>query len=282
MTALRAAPEASSMHPDQMTALQSASGQISHAPEDQPTTARKKRAGQTDLLITTVIQNHAVLIQEASVSQLPALTVHGNLVHQELTDHLLTDLTQSETHLTAVQEATTAQTVHRIAPHVRTLTVLGNLVHQELTDHLLTDLTQSETHLTAVQEATTAQTVHRIAPHVLPLTVLGNLVHQELTDHLLTDLTQTDHQEPEATTDQIVQHDQTLTVHGNHVHQELIAQSAQVIHVDLRLVQTLASLTATATRSVRTAYHAIAQEMKHLLALATRTQTRRHSSRTRF
>jgi hypothetical protein len=55
-----------------------------------------------------------------------------------------------------------------------------------------------------------------------------------------------------------------------------------VIHADSRLVQTLASLIATATRSVRTAYHAIAQEMKPLLALATRTQTRRLSSRTRF
>jgi hypothetical protein len=225
MSAQRAAPEASSMHPDQMTALQSASGLISHAPEDQLTTARKKRAGQTDLLITTAIQ-----IQEASVSQLPALTVLGNHAHQEPIDHLLTDPMQTETHLTAEQEATTAQ----IVLHDQTLTVLGNHVHQELTDlHLI-------------------------------------------------ETTQIDHQEPEATTDQIVQHDQTLTVRGNHANQELIAQSAQVIHADLRLVQTLASLTATATRSVRTAYHAIAQEMKHLLALATRTQTRRLSSRTRF
>jgi hypothetical protein len=234
MSAQRAAPEASSMHPDQMTAHQSASGQISHAPEDQPTTARKKRAGQSDLLITI----HAVQIQEASVSQLPALTVLGNHALQELTDHLLTDLTQSETHLTAVQEATTAQTVHRIAPHVRTLTVLGNLVHQELTDHLLIDLTQTDHQ---EQEATTAQT----AP-------------------------------------QADQQDQTLTVHGNHVHQELIAQSAQGIHVDSHLVQTLASLTATATRSARTAFLEIVQEMKLLLALAIRTQTRRHSSRTKF
>jgi hypothetical protein len=230
MSAQRAAPEASSMHPDQMTALQSASGLISHAPEDQPTTARKKRAGQTDLLITTRVD----LIQEASVSQLHVLTVLGNHELQELTDLLLTDLTQTETHLTAEQEATTVQ----IVQHVQTLTVHGNLVH--------------------------------LAP----------------TDLLLTETTQTDHQELEATTAltalQTDQHDQTLTVLGNHVHQELIAQSAQGIHVDLRLVQTLASLTATATRSARTAYHAIAQEMKPLLALATRTQTRRHSSRTRF
>jgi hypothetical protein len=215
---------------DQTTALQSASGLISHAPEDQPTTARKKRAGQTDLLITT----HAVLIQEASVSQLPALTVLGNLVHQELTDHLLTDLTQSETHLTAEQEAMTVQSVHRIAQHDQTLTVLGNLAHQELTDHLLTETTQ------------------------------------------------TDHQEPEATTAQTVQHVQTQTVLGNHAHQELIAQSAQGTHVDLHLVQTLASLIATATRSVRTAFREIVQEMTASLALATRTQTRRLSSRTRF
>jgi hypothetical protein len=218
------------MLPDLMTTHQSASGLISHAPEDQPTTARKKRAGQTDLLITT----HAVLIQEASVSQLPALTVHGNPVAQEQIDHLLTDLTQSETHLTAVQEATTVQSVHRIAQQDQTLIVLGNLV--------------------------------RLA----------------LTDHLLTETTQTDHQEPEATIAQIAQHVPTLTVLGNHVHQELIAQSAQVIHVDLHPDQTLASLIATATRSVRTEFREIVQEMKHLLALATRTQTRRHSSRTRF
>jgi hypothetical protein len=238
MTAQRAAPEASSMLQDQMTAHQSASGLISHAPEDQPTTARKKRAGQTDLLITTVIQNHVVPIHEASVSQLLVPTVLGNHALQELTDHLLTDLTQSETHLTAVQEATTAQTVHRIAPHVRTLTVLGNLVHQELTDHLLTDLTQTDHQ---EQEATTAQT----AP-------------------------QTDQQ------------DQTLTVHGNHVHQELIAQSVQVTHVVSQLVQTLASLIVTVTRSARTAFREIDQEMTASLALATRTQTRRLSSRTRF
>jgi hypothetical protein len=229
MTAQRAAPEASSMLPDQMTALQSASGQISHAPEDQLTTARKKRAGQTDLLITTLV----VQIQGASVSQLPVLTVLGNHALQELTDHLLTDLTRSETHLTAVLEATTVQ----IVLHDQT-TVLGNLAHLAPTDLHLTETIQTEE---LAQEATTAQTAPQTDQHVLTLTVLGN-----------------------------------------HVHQELIAQSAQVIHADSHLVQTLASLTATATRSVRTAYHAIAQEMKHLLALATRTQTRRLSSKTRF
>ena len=234
MTVQRAAPEASSMLQDQTTALQSASGLISHAPEDQLTTARKKRAGQTDLLITT----HAVLIQEASVSQLPAQTVHGNLVHQELTDHLLTDLTQSETLLTAEQEATTAQSVRQIVQHVQTLAVLGNLVHLAPTDLRLTEITQTAE---LAQEATIAQT----AP-------------------------QTD------------QHVQTQIALGNHAHQELIAQSAQGTHVDLHLVQTLASLTAIATRSARTAFLEIAQEMTASLALATRTQTRRHSSRTRF
>jgi uncharacterized protein YejL (UPF0352 family) len=230
MTAQRAALEASSMLPDLMTTHQSASGLINHAPEDQPTTARKKRAGQTDLLITI----HAVQIQEASVSQLHVLTVLGNLVHLAPTDLHLTDLTQIETHLTAVQEATTVQSVHRIAQQDQTLIVLGNLV---------------------------------------PLA---------LTDHLLTETTQTDHQEPEATIAQIAQHVPTLTVLGNHVHQELIAQSVPVTHVDLHRAQTLASLIATATRSARTAFLEIAQEMKPLLALATRTQTRRHSSRTRF
>jgi hypothetical protein len=229
MTAQRAAPEASSMHPDQMTALQSASGLISHAPEDQPTTARKKRAGQIDLLITILV----VPIQEASVSQLHVLTVLGNHELQELTDLLLTDLTQTETHLTAVLEATTVQ----IVLHDQT-TVLGNLAHLAPTDLHLTETIQTEE---LAQEATTAQTAPQTDQHVLSLTVLGN-----------------------------------------HVHQELIAQSAQVIHADLRLVQTLASLTATATRSARTAFLEIAQEMKPLLALATRTQTRRHSSRTRF
>jgi hypothetical protein len=229
MTAQRAAPEASSMPQDLTTAHQSASGLISRAPVDQLTTARKKRAGQTDLLITTAIQ-----IQEASVSQLLVLTVLGNPEHQEPIDHLLTDLTQTETHLTAVQEATTAQSVRQTVQHVQTQTVLGN--------------------------------------HAL----------LELTDHLLTDLTQTDHLEQEATTVQIVQHVQTQIVLGNLAHQEQIAQSVQVTHADLHLVQTLASSIATATRSARTAFLEIAQEMTALLALAIRTQTRRHSSRTRF
>jgi hypothetical protein len=235
MTAQRAAPEASSMPQDLMTAHQSASGQISHAPEDQPTTARKKRAGQIDLLTTTlVVQIHAVPIQEASVSQHLDLTVLGNHALQELTDLLLTDHTQTETHQTAEQEATTAQTVQ----HYQTLTVLGNHVHLAPTDLLLTETTQTEE---LAEEATIAQT----AP-------------------------QTDQQ------------DQTLTVLGNHELQELIAQSAQVTLVDSHLVQTLASLIVTATRSARTAFREIAQEMTASLALATRTQTRRLSSRTRF
>jgi hypothetical protein len=112
MTAQRAAPEASSMLLDLMTALQSASGLISHALEDPPTTARKKSAGQIDLpMATLVVQIHAVPIQEASVSQHLVLTVLGNHALQELTDLLLTDHTQTETHQIAEQEATTAQTV---------------------------------------------------------------------------------------------------------------------------------------------------------------------------
>jgi hypothetical protein len=235
MTAQRAAPEASSMLQDQTTAHQSASGQISHAPADQPTTARKKRAGQIDLLITTlVVPIPAVQIQEASVSQLHVLTVLGNLALQELTNLLLTDHTQKETHQTAELEATTVQ----IVQHVQTLTVHGNLVHLAPTDLLLTETTQTEE---PAQEATIAQT----AP-------------------------QTDQQ------------DQTLTVRGNHALQELIAQSAQVTLVDSHLVQTLASLIETVTRSARTEFLEIAQEMKASLALATRTQTRRLSSKTRF
>jgi hypothetical protein len=223
------------MLPDQMTALQSASGQISHAPEDQLTTARKKRAGQIDLLITTlVVPIHAVQIQEASVSQHLVLTVLGNHALQELTDLLLTDHTLTETHRTAEREATTAQ----IVQHDQTLTVLGNLVHLAPTDHLLTDLTQTEA---LAEEATTV-------PTALP----------------------------------IDQQDLTQTVLGNHAHQELTAQSVQGTHVDLHLVQTLASLIVTATRSARTAFREIVQEMTASLALATRTQTRRLSSRTRF
>jgi hypothetical protein len=233
MTAQRAAPEASSMLQDLMTAHQSASGQISHAPEDQPTTARKKRAGQTDLLITTP----AVQIQEASVSQHHVLTVLGNLVPQELTDLLLTDHTQSETHQTAEQEATTEQIVQQDL----TQTVRGNLAHRAPTDLLLTDHTQSETHQTAEQEATTALTALQTDRHV-----------------------------------------RTLTVRGKHVLQELIDQSAQVTHVVLQLVQTLASLIVTATHSARTAFQGIVQEMTASSALATRTQTRKLSSKTRF
>jgi hypothetical protein len=236
MIAQRAAPEASSMLQDPTTALQSVNGQISHAPEDQHTTARKKRAGQLDLPITThLVQIHAVQIQEASVSQPPALTVLGNLVHQEPTDHLLTDHTQTEV---LAQEATTAQSVHRTVQHDQTQTVLGNHVHQELTDLPLTEITQTD-HL--AQEATIAQTA--------PLTV---------------------------------QQDQPQTVLGNHALQELIAQSAQGSPVDSHLVQTLVSLIVIVTRSARTAFREIVQEMTALLALATRTQTRKLSSRTRF
>jgi hypothetical protein len=152
---------------DQMTALLSASGQISHAPEAQPTTARKKRAGQTGLLITTLV----VPIHEASVSQLLVLTVLGNHAHQEVTDLLLTDLTRTETPPTVAEEAPTAQSVL----HDQT-TVLGNLVHLAPTDLLLTDHTQTETHLTAEREATTAQIVQQD----LTQTVRGNHVLQEL------------------------------------------------------------------------------------------------------
>ena len=216
---------------DQMTAHQSANGQISHAPEDQPTTARKKRAGQTDLPITT----HVVQIQEVSVSRLLVPTVLGNHALQELTDLLLTDHTQTEE---LVEEATTVQSVHQIVQHVQTPTVLGNHVHLAPTDHHLTETIQTEE---LAEEAMTVQ----IAPR---------------TD----------------------QHVQTQTVRGNHALQELIAQSAQVTHVVLHLVQTLASLIVTATLSARIAFREIVQEMTVSMALATGTQTRRHSSRTRF
>jgi hypothetical protein len=204
---------------DLTTVLQSANGQISHAPEDQPTTARRKRAGQSDLLTAT----HVVLIQEASVSLLLVRTALGNLALQELTDHLLTDHTQTETHQTAAEEATTVQ----IVLLVLTQTVLGNLVHLAPTEILLIE----------GDAAMTAQTV---------------------------------------------QHAQTQTVRGNPALQDLIVQRDPVTHVVLHLVQTLASLIVTATHSARTAFHAIAQEMRASLALAIRIQTRRHFSRTRF
>jgi hypothetical protein len=219
MTAQRAAAEASSMLQDLTTALQSANGQISHAPEDQPTTARRKRAGQSDLHITT----HVVQIQEASVSLLLVRTALGNLALQELTDHLLIDHTQTETHQTAAEEATTVQ----IVLLVLTLTVLGNLVHLAPTEILL---------------------IEALAATIVP------------TD----------------------QHVQTQTVRGNPALQDPIVPSAPVTHGVLHLVQTLASLIVTATPSARTGFHAIAQEMRALLALAIRIQTRRHFSRTRF
>jgi hypothetical protein len=214
---------------EQMTALLSASGQISLEPVVQPTTARRKRAGQIDLLITT----HVVQIQGASVSQPHALTVLGNLALLAPTDLPLTGTIQIEV---PEQEATTAQ----IVQHAQTQIALGNLVHLALTDQLLIEATQTETLPTGEQEATTAQTV------------------------------------------QIVQHARTLNVLGNIVHQEPIAQSAPGNHVALAVVQTLASLIVTATRSVRTAFHAIALGMRASLALAIRTQTRKLSSKTRF
>jgi hypothetical protein len=230
MSAQRAEPEASSMLQDLTTAPQSVSGQTSLEPVDLPTTARRKRAGQTDLLITTLV----VQIQEASVSQLLALTVLGNPEHLELTDHLLTVLTPIETHQTVAQEATTAQIAQPIVQHVQTRTVLGNLAHLELTDHLLTETIQI------------------------------------------------DHPEQEATTVQSVQHARTQIARGNPAHQDLIVQSVQGSHAALVVVQTPASMTGTEILSARTAFHAIAQEMKPLLALAIRTQTRRPSSKTRF
>jgi hypothetical protein len=173
-----------------------------------------------------------------------------------------------------IQEASVSQ--HLV------LTVLGNRAHQELTDLLLTDHTQTETHQTAEQEATTAQ----IVQHDQTLIVHGNLVHLALTDLLLTETTQIEEPEQEATTAQTalqtVQHDPTQTVLGNHALQELITQSAQGILVDSHLDQTLASLIVTATRSARTAFLEIVQEMTASLALATRTQTRRLSSKTKF
>jgi hypothetical protein len=211
---------------EQMTALLSASGQISLEPVVQPTTARRKRAGQIDLLITT----HVVQIQGASVSQPHALTVLGNLALLAPTDLPLTGTIQIEV---PEQEATTAQ----IVQHAQTQIALGNLVHLALTDQLLIEATQTETLPTGEQEAT-----------IVP----------------------------------IVQHDRILIVLGSLVHQEPIAQSAQGNHVALAADQTLASLIVTATRSVRTAFHAIAQGMRASLALAIRTQTRRLSSRTRF
>jgi hypothetical protein len=178
MTAQLAEPEASSMLLEQMTEHQNASGQISHAPEDQPTTARRKRAGQIDLPITRlVVLNHAVPIQEANVRQLLVLTVLGNLEHLAPTDLLLTDLTQTETHLTEEQEATTAQTELQIVQHVQTLIVLGNLVHLAPTDLLLTDLTQTDHQ---EPEATTDQSAHLTDQHDQTLTVLGNHVLQDL------------------------------------------------------------------------------------------------------
>jgi hypothetical protein len=111
-------------------------------------------------------------------------------------------------------------------------------------------------------------------------------VHLAPTDLLLTDLTQTEEMAEEATTVPtalpIDQQDLTQTVLGNHALQELIAQSAQGTLVDLHLDQTLASLIVTATRSARTAFREIVQGMTASLALATRTQTRRPSSKTRF
>jgi hypothetical protein len=119
---------------EQMTALLSASGQISLEPVVQPTTARRKRAGQIDLLITT----HVVQIQGASVSQPHALTVLGNPALLAPTDLPLTGTIQIEV---PEQEATIAQ----IVQHAQTLTVLGNLVRLALTDHPLIEATQIET-----------------------------------------------------------------------------------------------------------------------------------------
>jgi hypothetical protein len=173
-----------------------------------------------------------------------------------------------------IQEASVSQLL--------VLTVLGNHAHQELIVLLPTVLTQTGE---PAEEATTAQIELPIAQHVQTLTVLGNLVLLAPTDLLLTETIQTEEPELEATTVRIAttdQHVRTQIVLGNLVLQELIAQSAQESLVGLHLVQTHASLTVTATRSARTAFREIVQGMTALLALATRTQTRRHSSRTRF
>jgi hypothetical protein len=131
-------------HP--MTELKEKSGQISLATAREKPIVQSARAGQTDLPteIETQIHavlNHAVPIQEVSVSQphvqivlgnqdhlLPAqtLTVLGNHVLQDLTDQ--TDLPMTETHLTE-----TTQTVPSVQL-AQTLTALGSHVLQDQID----------------------------------------------------------------------------------------------------------------------------------------------------
>jgi hypothetical protein len=151
---------------DLMTVLQSASGQISHALAGQPTTARKKRAGRIALPITTlVVPIHAVQIQDQSGSQHLVLTVLGNHAHQELTDLLLTDRTQTEE---LAEEATTAQSVQPDQTQI----ALGNLVLLAPTDLLLTGTTQTDHQ---ELEATTAQSVQHDQTQI----VLGSHALQE-------------------------------------------------------------------------------------------------------
>ena len=196
----------------QMTELREKSGQTSLATARAEMTVQSARAGQTVLppeietthaLQNRAVLNHAVLIQEASVSQPHVQIVLGNQ------DHLLP---------------------------AQTLTALGNHVLQDRTETTdQTDLLTTETHLTE-----TIQTVPS------------------------------------------VQHAQTLTVLGNHVPQGQTDQSARQIPEALLLVQTHASMTGTAILTAKTEFLETVQEMRALLALATRTQTRRLFSKTRF
>jgi hypothetical protein len=123
-------------------------------------------------------------------------------------------------------------------------------------------------HAVPIQEVSVSQPHVQIVlgnqDHLLPaqtLTVLGNHVLQDLTDQ--TDLPMTETHLTETTqTVPSVQLAQTLTVLGNHVPQDQIDLSVQEIPEDSLLVQTHASMTGTATLTVRTASREIAQGMK--------------------
>jgi hypothetical protein len=172
-------------------------------------------------------------------------------------DHPMTELREKsgQTSLATVREKPTVQSARAGQ------TVLPTEIE---TNHVLL------IHAVLIQEVSVSQPHVQIVlgnqDHLLPaqtLTVLGNHVLQDLTDQ--TDLPMTETHLTETTqTVPSVQLAQTLTVLGNHVPQDQIDLSVQEIPEDSLLVQTHASMTGTATLTVRTASRETVLGMKAL------------------
>jgi hypothetical protein len=104
--------------------------------------------------------------------------------------------------------------------------------------------------------------------------------HASLQDHLIEALAQ----DQVLVTDQILPNVQLVTIAASApiVQQEISAVTLSADLETLNRAQTRESMTATVTRTVKTESQETSHAIRLLLALATRTQTAKHSLRTRF